>query len=98
MKRKTDFRLNVTLDRDAKKPKVSEWPAEFIVHSRDNSKNFLLKKFSKILKNERAHQQFRHKIDIQLLTLGYFNHKGQGMFRTLVKNCKKYVLLNFLEF
>ena len=52
------------LDRVPKKLKVSEWPAEFRVHSRDNSKNFLLKNFSKILKNARAHQQFRHKIDI----------------------------------
>ena len=33
------------LDRDAKKSKISERPAEFTVHSRDNSKNFLLKSF-----------------------------------------------------
>ena len=37
------------VDRDAKKSKISERPAEFIVHSRDNSKNFLLTKFLKIL-------------------------------------------------
>lgn len=49
----------VTLDRDAKKSKFSEWPAEFIVHSRDNSKNFLLKKFSKILQKAHAHQQLK---------------------------------------
>ena len=33
------------IDRDAKKSKISERPAEFRVHSRDNSKNFLLKSF-----------------------------------------------------
>ena len=37
------------LDRVPKKSKISERPAEFIVHSRDNSKNFLLTKFLKIL-------------------------------------------------
>ena len=43
-------------DRDRK---FSEWPAEFSVISSDNSKNFLLKKFLKILQNARAHQLFR---------------------------------------
>ena len=32
-----------------KKSKFSEWPAEFSVISSDKSKNFLLKKFLKIL-------------------------------------------------
>ena len=45
------------LDRVPKKLKFSEWPAEFIVYSRDKYKNFLLTKFSKILQNARAHQQ-----------------------------------------
>ena len=45
------------LDRVPKKSKFSEWPAEFIVYSRDKYKNFLLTKFLKILKNARAHQQ-----------------------------------------
>ena len=39
------------IDRVPKKSKISVWPAEFRVHSRDNSKNFLLKKFSKIFQN-----------------------------------------------
>ena len=34
-----------------KKSKFSEWPAEFSVISSDKSKNFLLKKFLKILQN-----------------------------------------------
>ena len=33
------------IDRVPKKSKISERPAEFTVHSRDNSKNFLLKEF-----------------------------------------------------
>ena len=47
------------IDRVLKKSKFSEWPAEFIVYSRDKYKNFLLTKFLKILQNARAHQQFR---------------------------------------
>ena len=47
------------LDRVPKKSKFAEWPAEFIVYSRDKYKNFLLTKFLKILQNGRAHQQFR---------------------------------------
>ena len=38
-----------------KKSKFSEWPAEFSVNSTDKSKNFLLKKFLKILQNGSAH-------------------------------------------
>ncbi len=38
-----------------KKSKFSEWPAEFSVISSDKSKNFLLKKFLKILQNGGAH-------------------------------------------
>ena len=34
-----------------------EWPAEFIVYSRDKYKNFLLTKFLKILQSVSAHQQ-----------------------------------------
>ena len=34
-----------------KKSKFSEWPAEFSVISSDKSKNFLFKKFLKILQN-----------------------------------------------
>ena len=45
------------IDRVPKKSKFSEWPAEFIVYSRDKYKNFLLTKFLKILQNARAHQQ-----------------------------------------
>ena len=45
------------LDRVPKKSKFAEWPAEFIVYSRDKYKNFLLTKFLKILQNARAHQQ-----------------------------------------
>ena len=37
--------LVFSLDRVPKKSKISEWLAEFIVYSRDNSKNFLLKFF-----------------------------------------------------
>ena len=37
------------------KSKFSEWPAEFSVISSDKSKNFLLKKFLKILQNSGAH-------------------------------------------
>ena len=40
---------NWLLDRVPKKSKFSEWPAEFIVYSRDKYKNFLLTKFLKIL-------------------------------------------------
>ena len=47
------------LDRVPKKSKFSEWPAEFIVYSRDKYKNFLLTKFLKILQNVRAHKKFR---------------------------------------
>ena len=39
--------MGLGLDRDAKKSKISERPAEFRVHSSDNSKNFLLKNFKK---------------------------------------------------
>ena len=48
-----------SLDRDAKKSKISERPAEFTVHSRDNSKNFLLKIFKEILQNVHVHQQYK---------------------------------------
>ena len=45
-----------TLSRQGwKKSKFSEWPAEFSVISSDKSKNFLLKKFLKILQNGGAH-------------------------------------------
>ena len=37
--------LDLKVDRVPKKSKISERPAEFTVHSRDNSKNFLLKEF-----------------------------------------------------
>ena len=47
------------VDRVPKKSKISERPAEFTVHSRDNSKNFLLKKFKKILQNAQSNQQYR---------------------------------------
>ena len=47
------------LDRVPKKSKISERPAEFTVHSRDNSKNVLLKNVQKILKNAQSNQQFR---------------------------------------
>ena len=39
------------LDRDAKKSKFSDCLAEFSVYSNGKSKNFLLKKFSKIFQN-----------------------------------------------
>ena len=42
-----------------KKSMFPEWPAEFIVYSRDKSKNFLLKKFLKILPPGHAHKQQR---------------------------------------
>ena len=47
------------LDRDRKKSMFSEWPAEFSEYSRDKSKNFLLKKFLKILLPGHAHKQQR---------------------------------------
>ena len=50
------------LDRDRKKSMFSEWPAEFSKYSRDKSKNFLLKKFLKILLPGHAHQQQRQEI------------------------------------
>ena len=37
------------------KNKIVEWPAEFSEHSRGQSKNFLFKKFLKILQNGGAH-------------------------------------------
>ena len=46
-----------TIDRDPKKSKFLEWPAEFIVYSRGKYKNFLLTKFFKILQNAHAHHQ-----------------------------------------
>ena len=39
------YGIDGTIDRVPKKSKISERPAEFTVHSRDNSKNFLLKEF-----------------------------------------------------
>ena len=39
------------IDRDAKKSKFSDCLAEFSVYSNGKSKNFLLKKFSKIFQN-----------------------------------------------
>ena len=39
------------VDRDAKKSKFSDCLAEFSVYSNGKSKNFLLKKFSKIFQN-----------------------------------------------
>ena len=39
------FERTFKVDRVPKKSKISERPAEFTVHSRDNSKNFLLKEF-----------------------------------------------------
>ena len=52
-----DYSNVLTLDRVPKKSKISERTAEFTVHSRDNSKNFLLNFFKDILQN--AHQQYR---------------------------------------
>ena len=52
----TDFQQNTIHIRQGwKKSKFSEWPAEFSVISSDKSKNFLLKKFLKILQNGGAH-------------------------------------------
>ena len=42
-----------------KKSMFSEWPAEFSEYPRDKSKNFLLKKFLKILLPGHAHKQQR---------------------------------------
>ena len=47
------------IDRDRKKSMFSEWPAELNEYSRDKSKNFLLKKFFKILLPGHAHKQQR---------------------------------------
>ena len=44
-----------TLDRDGKLSKCLEWQSEFSEYSRGQSKNFLLKKFFKILQNGGAH-------------------------------------------
>ena len=43
--------LAYLVDRDAKKSKFSDCLAEFSVYSNGKSKNFLLKKFSKIFQN-----------------------------------------------
>ena len=51
--------IDYIVDRVPKKSKFSERPAEFTVHSRDNSKNFLLKEFFKILQNAQSNQQYR---------------------------------------
>ena len=77
------------LDRVPKKSKFSEWPAKFSVYSRDNYKNFLLKKFLKILRNARAHQQFRQQNDIKLLAVGCSDYTYKGMLRTQVKKNAK---------
>ena len=47
--------LGSSVDRDRKKSMFSEWPAEFSEYCRDKSKNFLLKKFLKILLPRHAH-------------------------------------------
>ena len=46
--------MNRSVDRDAKKSNFSDCLAEFSVYSTGKSKNFLLKKFSKIFQNGRA--------------------------------------------
>ena len=53
------FTEDLKIDRVPKKLKLTEWPAEFSVYSRDKSKNFLLKKFFKILLPGHAHKQQR---------------------------------------
>ena len=66
------------LDRDRKKSMISEWPADFSAYSRDKSKNFLLKKFLKILLPRHAHKQQRQVIFdreanfLPLLIIGQF--------------------------
>ena len=51
----------------------SEWPTEFSEYSRDKSKNFLLKKFLKILLPGHAHQQQMKEIRLPIknILLGY---------------------------
>ena len=48
---KFSFVVVLTVDRDAKKSKFSDCLAEFSVYFNGKSKNFLLKKFSKIFQN-----------------------------------------------
>ena len=56
---KDGWRTLCLVDRDRKKSVFSEWPAELNEYSKDKSKNFLLKKFLKILLPGRAHNQQR---------------------------------------
>ena len=53
--KKSQGALRLSIRQGWKKSKFSEWPAEFSVISSNKSKNFLLKKFLKILQNDGAH-------------------------------------------